>query len=214
MIRATTIDDAWRQALQLCWEKGIDYKIGRGSYEGEFRRQLEGVAIEIAFPETRPLAPILPPSCPFRPTDDELIEAYFLKYLFSDELELNEEYTYGQFIKPQLDKVISFLNVSEGRTNQAAITVGDTESVDLLDPPCLKVITFNMVHGALNMSVFFRSWDLVSGFPQNLGGLQLLKEYVVGNLLFDCVPGKTFAYSSGLHIYSQYFDLIRPLCTD
>lgn len=212
MISATTIDDAWRQAMMMCNERGYEYVIEKGSYETEVRKQLECVAIEINTPHIRPLAPILPPSCPFRPTDDDAIDKYFVKYLMSDFVENNEEYTYGTFISAQVNKVIEYLNISHGNTNQAVITVGDNNSVNLLDPPCLKLIDFKLVNNKLNMTVVFRSWDLVSAFPENLGGLQLLKEFVHAHLEFPCELGKTFAYSAGLHIYKQYEDLVKMLC--
>jgi thymidylate synthase len=59
--------------------------------------------------------------------------------------------------------------------------------------------------------VLFRSWDIVSGFPQNMGGLQILKEYILSHLTFPCSDGKLIAYSDGAHIYEQYFDLVNLL---
>jgi thymidylate synthase len=103
------------------------------------------------------------------------------------------------------------LNESNGNTNQASITVGDTEVCQLSDPPCLRNISFKVVDGQLQMSVYFRSWDLYAGLPENLGGLQLLKEYVLSHLLFPVIDGPLIAYSDGLHLYSQYFDCADTL---
>ena len=82
------------------------------------------------------------------------------------------------------------------------------------DPPCLRVITFKVVRGLLQMSLFFRSWDLFAGLPENLGGLQLLKEYVLAQLDFEVQDGPIVAYSDGLHIYEQYFGLVNALNVD
>jgi len=66
--------------------------------------------------------------------------------------------------------------------------------------------------------VFFRSWDLICGFPENLSGIQLLKEYVLDivneQLVEDdkLIDYEMYAYSDGLHIYSQYFDIVKSLC--
>jgi len=210
-IEGTSIDDTWRQLLTLCWHHGIDYKIERGSYKGEIRRQLPQISFKIQYPWSIPLAPIMPPNSGFCPTDEEKINDYFVKYLLSDELEKNEEYTYGSYITPQLNKVIQILNESEGNTNQACIAVCNEESIELPDPPCLRHIQFIKIDDKLAMSIFFRSWDLVCGLPQNLGGLQLLKEYMLSNLTFKIEDGPIYGYSSGLHIYSQYFDVIRGL---
>lgn len=64
------------------------------------------------------------------------------------------------------------------------------------------------------MSLFFRSWDLFTGLPENLGGMQLFKEYAQSILLdsdMDISDGEIIAYSSGLHIYEQYYSLVKLL---
>lgn len=210
-VEGTSIDDTWRQLLTFCWYNGIDYKIERGSYKGEIRRQLPQISFKIKYPWSIPLAPIMPPNFGFCPTDEDKIRDYFVKYLMSNKLEKNEEYTYGSYITPQIPKLINILNESEGNTNQACVSVSNEESINLLDPPCLRHIQFIKVDNKLTMSVFFRSWDLVCGLPQNLGGLQLLKEYIISNLNFEIEDGPIFGYSCGLHIYSQYFDVIKGL---
>ncbi|HHX77667.1 MAG TPA: thymidylate synthase, partial [Firmicutes bacterium] len=166
-------------------------------------------------PWTRPLAVRTPENCGIpAPTSEEKIEAYFLNYLVGMEKAENEDYTYGQFIMPQVEKAARILNEAEGFTNQAAITVGDPNSIFLDDPPCLRVITFKNVGGKLQMSLFFRSWDLFAGLPENLGGLQLLKEYLLTMLEFPIEDGPIVAYSDGLHIYEQYFSLVNILNVD
>jgi thymidylate synthase len=209
-IETYTIQDAWRDVMTLCVKNGYDYVVESGSYTGQIRRQLDSVMIRIKEPWIRPLAPIMPPNIP-PPTTDEKIEFYFQHYLAEDIVEENEEYTYGSFINPQLNKILNFLNISHGNSNQACITVGDKNSPFLSHAPCLKLVDFKVVNGKLNMTVFFRSWDLFTGLPENLGGLQLLKEFVLAQLTFPCIDGELMAYSSGLHIYEQYFDLVNTL---
>jgi thymidylate synthase len=210
-IEGTTIDDTWRSMMAACVQYGIDYRVTRGSYEGQLRKQFSNVMIKIKTPWVRPLAPILPPPWP-SPTTDAAIQDYFVEYLMSTVVKPNEDYTYGSYIVPQIDAAIEILNVSGGGTNQACVTVGDRESIKLADPPCLKVITFDVVQGRLVMSVFFRSWDAFAGFPQNMGGLQLLKELVLEQLTFACKDAEIYCYSSGLHLYEQYWDLVDQLC--
>jgi len=206
------VDDAWRDVMWLCVKKGYDYVVKKGSYEGQIRKQLSDVKIRIIAPWERPLAPILPPTVP-PVTDEEAIQEYFEKKLIGDQKDENEQYTYGEFIKPQLPRIIDLLIESQGDTNQACITVGEPQSAFLADPPCLKVVSFKVVKGRLNMSVFFRSWDLIAGLPQNLGGLQLLKEYVCAYLPknLDISDGQLIAYGDGLHIYEQYFEISNML---
>lgn len=74
------------------------------------------------------------------------------------------------------------------------------------DPACLRLVDFRLDQdNTLHMVVYFRSWDLFSGFPANLAGLQLLKEYVAQQL--EAQDGKIIASSKGLHIYDHAIDV-------
>ena len=212
-VKAVTIQDAWREAMWLCITNGWDFVVKGGSYVGQIRKQLESVHIEITDPGQRPLAPIMPPGIP-GPTNDDKIAAYFERYILSDRKETNEVYTYGEFVIKQLHHIINLLNKSQGNTNQARIAVGDIATTHLADPPCLNTINLKVVSGQLNMAVVFRSWDLYAGLPENLGGLQLLKEYILSQLTFPCTDGKLIAFSDGLHIYDQYFEIADMLNVD
>ena len=212
-VRADSIGDAWREVMWLCIKKGWDFVVKGGSYEGMIRKQLRHVTIVIDNPGTRPLSPIMPPGLP-GPTNDERVEAYFEQYIMSERMEENEVYTYGSFITKQVDRIIELLNKAKGNTNQACIAIGDVSTTFLGDPPCLRLCSFKVVDGKLEMSVFFRSWDLYAGLPENLGGLQLLKEYVLSHLDFPCEDGALIAYSDGLHIYDQYFEIVDALNVD
>lgn len=105
------------------------------------------------------------------------------------------------------------------------------------DPPCLRLIDFKVipkpcpstakyhfgncpncdyeescnpneeVYNQLTMSVYFRSWDLWAGLPTNLGGLELLKQYVAQEA--GLVNGPIYAYSSGLHIYGYQEEVAK-----
>ncbi len=224
VIRERTINDAWRNAL-WCVARSLTQKdpnvyiIEKGSYEGQIRVQLPYVTIIIEEPGVRPFKFFVPENSGLAPpTDEERIYKYFYDYIVTDKPETSEDYTYGQFIAPQLEELIEKLNVSNGNTNQACANVGDEYSIDLKDPPCLRVVSFKVVpvegKRTLQLSVFFRSWDAFTGFPENIGGLQLLKEYVLMHLTFECEDGPIVAYSDGLHIYEQYFPIVNPLNAD
>jgi len=100
------------------------------------------------------------------------------------------------------------------------------------DPPCLRLIDFKVlpvkapIQGAgyekqnalveykdvwyqltLTVSVYFRSWDLWAGFPSNLGGIELLKQYVAEET--GLVNGPMYAYSAGAHIYGYQEEIAR-----
>ncbi len=210
-IQGKTINDVWRDLLWCCILKGSPYVVEKGSYEGQIRKQLEYLTLYIEEPYLRPLAVRLPENFGYSITDDNKITTYFLDYLLSDCKQDGEDYTYGNYIYPQLYRVIELLNMSKGNTNQACISIGNEKSIFLESPPCLRTIDFKVVEGKLEMSLFFRSWDIVDGLPENLGGLQLLKEYVLGHLDFEVEDGPMIVYSSGAHIYEQYFGLVNSL---
>ena len=213
VVQERTINDAWRSALWCCVRKGHRYKTMGGSYEGMERLQLDTLQIVITEPWTRPLAVVTPDGMP-APTSDEAIITYFMDYLMTAEKAEGEDYTYGQFISRGINYVINSLNASRGNTNQACLNIGAASPTVYKDPPCLRVIDFKAVDDKLYMHIYFRSWDLFAGLPQNLGGLQLLKEYVLQHLTFQFEDGPIVAYSSGGHVYQMYYDLVDRLCVD
>jgi thymidylate synthase len=74
------------------------------------------------------------------------------------------------------------------------------------DPACLRLVDFRYSSdGLLHMIVYFRSWDLWGGYPANLAGLQLYKEYIAESI--GAKPGKTIAQSKGLHLYDHAIDV-------
>lgn len=213
IVIARDLNNAWRDTLWCCVRNGYDYKIEKGSYEGQIRRQLDYLVICIEEPWTKPFNFYTPVGIP-SPTDEEKINSYFYEYLATDTKCENEDYCYGQFLAPQIPKAVEMLNVSNGNTNQACMNIGGQDNIDLNDPPCLRVVDLKVVNGKLNMTIFFRSWDLFVGLPENLGGLQLLKEYILSQLTFPVEDGQLIAYSSGAHIYEQYFGIINQMNVD
>lgn len=207
-IKATSIDDAWFQCIRavVIDPGGYEYKITRGSYEGQKRKELDLVTVQITHPGTTPLAPQIPPGCGFSPpTDDRAIENYCMRYLMSDFKEENEQYTYGEFLAPQIPKVIELFKKNGEGTNQACMNVGDKDVIDLEDPPCLRVVDVRLRYGKLHFFLYFRSWDLFAGFPQNLGGLQLLKKYMADEIGVE--DGEIIAVSKGMHLYDHFWPL-------
>jgi thymidylate synthase len=95
------------------------------------------------------------------------------------------------------------------RNNQMVLQVGSPGDMMLKDPPCLRQIDTRIQDGQLHFYPYFRSWDLWGGFPANLGGIQLLKEYVSSEIGID--DGEIIASSKGLHIYDYSFDLAKCL---
>lgn len=95
------------------------------------------------------------------------------------------------------------------RNNQMILQVGQPTDMLLKDPPCLRHIDTRIQDGKLHFYPYFRSWDLWGGFPANLGGIQLMKEYVAAEIGVE--DGELIASSKGLHLYDYSFDLAKCL---
>ncbi len=210
VVIATDLNDAWRQSLECCSKNGIDYKIEKGSYAGEYRRQLEHLTLIIESPSRRPFNFYVPQGIP-SPADQEAIDEYFTNYIIGDKRSDKEDYTYANYITLQYDRLVKILNESEGFTNQAIITIGECNSINLQDPPCLRSIAFKRYRNKLQATLYFRSWDLFSGLPLNLSGIQMLKESIIMDLNFDIEDGPMVVFSDGGHIYGMYSSVINQL---
>jgi len=205
LIEARDLSEAWFLCLRKTLTEGYDYKIDRGSYAGQHRKELDFVAVQIMNPATRPLVPTTPQGVP-PPTSMEYIEDY-LPYLMTAHKRKGEQYTYGQYLEEQIPKVIEMYKNDGYDTNQAFMAVGSKESITLGDPPCLRAIDTRIRDNKLKFVVYFRSWDLWAGFPSNMAAIQLLKEYMAGEIGVD--DGEILALSKGLHLYEYSWELAR-----
>jgi thymidylate synthase len=207
VIEARDLSEAWFLALRKVLTEGRQYKIERGSYAGQQRKELDFVTIHIEHPATRPLVPTVPPGVP-PPSTMDYIESY-LPYLMTSHKAEGEQYTYGQFLEKQIAEVIKMYKTDGFNTNQAFMAVGDSQSIYLSDPPCLRSIDTRIRDNKLHFMVYFRSWDLWAGFPSNLAAIQLLKEYMADEI--GVSDGELIASSKGLHLYEYSWDLARTV---
>jgi len=204
-IEARDLPDAWFRCLRQTLSEGYEYRVERGSYVGQRRKELPFAVIHIKYPGTQPLIPEVPPGVP-PPTSMAYVESY-LPYLMTSHKAVGEQYTYGQYLEPQISEVINMYKEDGHNTNQAFMAVGDSESIKLTDPPCLRMIDTKIRDGKLHFFVYFRSWDLWAGFPSNLAGIQLLKEYMASAIGVE--DGEITAMSKGLHLYDYAWELAR-----
>jgi thymidylate synthase len=204
-IEARDLSEAWFLCLRRILAEGREYKIERGSYVGERRKELEFVVVKIEKPGTKPLIPDVPQGVP-PPTTMEYIESY-LPYLMTAHKAEGEQYTYGQYLEKQIAEVIRMYKEDGYNTNQAFMAVGDSQSLYLTDPPCLRAIDTRILNNKLNFVVYFRSWDLWAGFPSNLAAIQLLKEYMASEVGVE--DGEIIAMSKGMHIYEYCWELAK-----
>ncbi|MFH1287152.1 MAG: thymidylate synthase [bacterium] len=206
-IQARDIPDAWFQCVSRILESGRIYQINRGSYAGQKRREFDFITAQIKYPGNRPLIPDIPPHLGIpAPTTMEYVEEY-LPYLMTDVKQEKEQYTYGERIVLSMNKVIKMYKEDGYGTNQAIMEVGRPEDIDLEDPPCLRLIDTRIKDETLHFIVYFRSWDLWGGFPANLAGIQLMKEYMAQEI--GVKDGQIIASSKGLHLYDYSWDIAK-----
>ena len=113
----------------------------------------------------------------------------------------------------QMEEIIKKYKEGGYGNNQCTMEIGMPSDVKLLDPPCLRLIDTKISEEdsewKLHFAVYFRSWDLWGGLPTNLGGLQLLKEYMANSI--GVKPGETIASSKSLHLYDDIWEIADQL---
>ncbi len=218
-IEARDLPDAWFQCVYKVLEEGQVFKIDKGSYAGQKRLEFDYITINVKYPVVRPLLPQIPSHYGIpNPVDNDYLEEY-LPYLMTANKKEDESYTYGQRLTAwgdhtgrvtnQIQEIIEMYKTGGHRTNQACATIAVPPDIHLADPPCLRHIDTRIQEKKLHFFIYFRSWDLWSGFPANLGALQLLKEYMA--LEIGVEDGEMIASSKGLHLYDHCFDLAKIL---
>ncbi len=205
LVEARDLSEAWFLCLRRVLSEGYEYRIERGSYAGELRRELDYVVVHIQNPGSRPLIPGVPQGVP-APTSMEYIESY-LPYLMTAHKKEGEQYTYGQYLESQISEVIRMYKEDGHNTNQAYMSVGDAKSIFLTDPPCLRGIDTRIRYGKMHFYCYFRSWDLWAGFPSNLAAIQLLKEYMGSEV--GVGDGELIIASKGMHLYGYSWEVAR-----
>jgi thymidylate synthase len=196
------IGDAWFLLLRELIINGKIYTIQRGSFAGQKRLELDFVALTIEEPSME-MVPIMPEGSGIPPVTDWNTIQNYLCYLMTNAKQENEQYTYGERLAPQIPIVINMLR-STPNTNQACMEVGQPSDILLEDPPCLRCIKLKVRNNYLHMTTFWRSWDLWGALPTNLGGLQLLKQYIADEV--GVKDGNINIVSDGLHIYDYAFE--------
>lgn len=204
-LEVNTLSEAWYQCLRYLIKEDHGhhtYTIDQGSYAGQKRLEFDYLTIAIRYPNTRPLIPDVPQGIP-NPSSADYLNQYYLK-LVTCQKDKNEEYTYGERIESQIMKLVEKYNAGPGN-NQCILQVAGPEDINLKDPPCLRHIDTRIIDGKLHFVVYFRSWDLWAGFPNNLGAIQMLKEAMAKEMML--ADGNIIASSKGLHLY----EYARPL---
>jgi thymidylate synthase len=124
-------------------------------------------------------------------------------------------------IETPLEWVIRHFKEKGYGNNHCYINIGNVDSGFAYDipyehegnrrtSPCLRGLDFKIKDHYLIISCIFRSWDLYAGFPENMGGLTLLNEYICEQLP-DVQPGPLAFTSAGLHAYDYQLEPIMSI---
>lgn len=178
-INATTIPDAWHQAVFNILEYGRPFKIDKGSYEGDYRLEFDYVYIHMTHPESRPFEPEIPTALgipnPVSPgyilgDDPSFVGEPYINYIMTDNRKPNEDYTYGQRlvaaetkngIFDQVQHVIDTFMKYGHRNNQMCLQVADPGDMLLVDPPCVTPDTMILTSSGYKTAEMIRLNDLV-----------------------------------------------------
>ncbi len=224
------ISDAWFQLIFKILEEGTVFTIDRGSYAGQKRLEFDYVTVKINHPGTEPLLPQIPIQYGIpNPVADDYLDEY-LPYLMTANKKPDEDYTYGERLVAgailydrelyapydiyggeidQIQTVIDTYKKHGHRNNQMVLQVAQPGDLKLEDPPCLRHIDTRIQNNKLHFFVYFRSWDLWGGFPANLAGIEMLKQYMAAEIGVE--SGTIVAASKGLHLYGYTFEMAKSL---
>ena len=214
-IAGTSISDCWFRCLYQLIEQakikdGVSrYTVSSGSDPQQDRIEFDFAIVHIKQPWIRPLIPILPEHLNLPPVSDEKYLNEYMLYLLTSDKQPNEDYTYGERIMVGWDEVVRRLQEKDYNTNQLCLSVSKPEDIFLGDPPCLRQIDIRVDNNVVNFIVYFRSWNLFNGFPNNLAALQQAKELICAETGLE--DGEIIALSKGLNIRAYNLETVFML---
>ncbi|MBM3299195.1 MAG: thymidylate synthase [Deltaproteobacteria bacterium] len=209
-IEATTIPDAWFQCLYTLIDESRKpdgaarrYTVATGSNPGADRIEFDLAMVHIKYPGVRPLLPQIPEHLNLPAVADEKYLNEYMLYLLSSQKAPHEHYTYGERLQVAWQYVIDYYRTYGALTNRMCMEVGRPEDVFFYNDesgssPCLRLVDTRIMDNKLHWVLYFRSWNLWSGFPVNLAGLQQAKEIMAAEIGVE--DGELVAISKGLNI--------------
>ena len=112
----------------------------------------------------------------------------------------------NHFLEKGLGNAHCYLTVGYPESN-FAYDIPYNDETDRRTSPCLRGLDFRVVENHLLTHVIYRSWDLVGGFPTNMGGFALLNQYVAEHIGVN--PGPLSFSCKDLHAYSMHYDYLK-----
>ena len=211
-LKCTNLEDAWVRSMYHAISIGRPYLVTEGSRAGQHRLTMDVAHININHPELRPLYPTGKPG-QVVPIDEKAITQYFENYVYSDSPpKPDEHYNYSEYIYPLANAIMDYYRKFGPGNAHCSIRVGSPncfldyfeaykDETSRKTTPCLLTIDTRIIDNHLCFYVYYRSWDLFSGFPLNMAGFQLLKETMSGYIGVE--NGPTVAVCKDLHLYEE-----------
>jgi thymidylate synthase len=223
-INAKTIPDAWFQCLYQLIEKARNgegvrrYNVDTGSDAGQDRIEFDFVVVDIEQPWHRPLLPGMPEGSGLPPIGDEKYLSEYMIYLLSPAKSDNEHYTYGERFAPQFERIIEYYKKFGPNTNRMCAEIAKSDDLFLYNmedaegsSPCWRLcdMKWDEKTNKMDWFVYFRSWSLWNGFPNNLAAIQQAKELMVSEI--GAEDGRIIAASKSLNIRKYSLDTVLKL---
>jgi len=211
--QAVNLAEVWTRGLWHAFEYGRIVPVDEGSFKGHKRLQFDALIIHVTHPWAEPMIPVdVPPGVPV-PTDRPSADEYTTQLMEkSTGDKSNLVYGYGDFVHDQMNWYIKHFKATGHGNNHCYITVGDPESYKAYEDneegkrhsPCLRGIDCKIVGGALHCGFIFRSWDFFAGAPNNMFAIEMMKQYMAGEIGVE--NGELIAQSMGAHLYDYQWE--------
>jgi len=198
------IGQAWLEILKIVWRFGRT----RESFYGNPLREVFNIAAVITEEDS-----LNPKIFPYFSVTKKEIEKY-CRAIMSGE-KGDEIYSYGQRLWGykdinQVDEVIvPFLK--KYPTDRAAIAVTFDLTQDHKAPraPCLCLVQATTLDDKVNLTAYFRSHDLFSGWILNAFGLRRLQKYIAEKLKLKI--GTLTIFSNCAHVYDNQWGVVEKI---
>lgn len=194
IIQAPTLARAHELVVQRIIEQGWQ----RITENGELTVELDDVIIRVENPLTEPMiSPVSPQQRMFcNEYARNIIEGTHAKFEYDYHGRLFE---WGEPPVDQIEHLIENLKSSPVSRRSVAITWNPHLDPPRVDVPCLQLVQCVIVNGKLNMSVVFRSNDMLSALGANMYGFARLQEWIAGRV---GVPVGAYTHHSVVpHVY-------------
>ena len=198
------VGQAWLEILKIIWRFGRT----RESFYGNPLREVFNIAAVITKEDS-----FNPKFFPYFSITKKEIEKY-CQAIMSDK-KGDEIYSYGERLWGykginQVDEVITpFLKKYPTDRAAIAVTFDLTQDHKASRSPCLCLVQAAILDDKVNLTAYFRSHELFSGWILNAFGLRRLQKYIAEKLKLEM--GTLTIFSNCAHVYDSQWKLVEGI---